>query len=180
VAKIPPPSLGDEPATEYKTIVESHEMPGGGRKGLLAFLDRQLNIGGVQKFVVELGKPVLVKRKLKADQVGPEEVIVDGDLFEMVMEAQMVEFAPPKGVTSPFTYLFHAFNVISEKKLKPRALFIPQLAQLNKMVGRTYGELFGVEIIEHKELPDGVMVLAATTIDDPLVPVYSLRMEMNG
>lgn len=132
--------------------------------------------------VVELGKPIRAIRRVPANLPGielPEELYED-DLMGAVMNAEMEPFVLTEQL-NPYEYLFRAFNVLTQRHMVPKTFLVNQLSQLPKWLGVNYApmrELFAVEVHQHKEIPDGVIVLVGARADQPDVVELSLRMEM--
>lgn len=183
MADIKPVGLGDEPAVEFKTIFESYPIPEGGRKGLLSFVDHILSAGGVQKMVIEIGKPLQFWRKVKAAEEGedvPEELLED-DLVAAARNTDMEEliFQEP---LSAFEYLFRAFDVIESRRLVVKAIMVSSPAESAAWFGskKQVKTAFGVEVLPHKDIPDGVALVVACLPEDPTVVLLSLRLEINN
>lgn len=173
------PSLGDNPEIATKLVHEEFPLPKG-RAPLVAALERILTGGGVQKMVVELGKPIKVFRRVPASLPG-EEVpaeLYEDDMMAAVMNVEMEELTFTEKLDK-FQYLFRAFNILTNKHLVPKAALVNQLKQVRLWLGsESMTELFGVPLYQHKEVPDGVLLLVGAKADEPDVLEHSLKMEM--
>lgn len=178
----PPPAIGDAPEVQYKLIKESETLPDN-RKAIVSTFEKILQRGGVQKVVVQLGKPIEVFRnvqKLEEDETVPEEVL-EQDLFNAARNAEMTPFSPPSEEVHPLEYVRLAFGLFSRSRLKPKAFLIHQWKELFEWLGIDHtdaGEIFGVPVYQHQEMPDRAMLFMASHFDDTEVVIQSLRMEM--
>lgn len=176
-----PPALGDEPETSYKLIHEEFAAPPG-RKELFAAIERIIAGGGVQKLTIKYGEPLKVVRRVKADLIGdaiPEE-LADDDMMSATRNAEMDSLVFTEKL-SPFEALFRGFNVLAKKKLIPKAVLVPQINQLRKwLMVDDVDSLYGVEVFQHKEMPDETLLLVGSKADEPDVVVFSLRLEMSS
>jgi hypothetical protein len=171
-----------------KVVVENLPLPSG-RKEIVAAIERALNLGGVIRLLLEYNKPLKVWRNVRKDEMpeAPEE-LVDSDILSAARNAEMEDLAIRQSYgkeiekLSGLEVLLHAFSTLSRRKLKPRALMIHLPGELRAWLkvdaNFDVSELFGVEVITHKQVPDNVALLVATTWDDPDTVVYSLRLEM--
>lgn len=171
-------SLGDSSASMRK-IQESFPLPNS-RKELIVAFERILNLGGVQKVVVELSAPIKVTRLMMAppDTEEVPEEIQDDDIVSAARNAEMEEFFFTETL-SPFEYLFRAFHQLSSRKLRARTVVVNNLPALKTWLKTQYvSEVFGVEVRAHKEIPDGIMLLVAASADDLETITFSLKLEM--
>lgn len=176
------PSIDDQPDIRTKLIREDFPLPKG-RQGVLAAVERILAGGGVQKFTVELGQPIKVLRRIRADLPGDEvpEDLYEDDMMAAAMNAEMEDFplTLPNDISAPFHYLFRAFSTLMIKKCVPKAILVNKVAVLKKWLGvDTASGVYGVEVFQHKEVPDDVLVLVGSKADEPDVIAHSLRLEM--
>lgn len=176
-------SLGDE-TPEYAVLQETHPMPIGGRKGLLTTLDVLMSAGGVQKFTVEMGKPIKLLRAVPKSEAAasefPAALLEDPDDFYLAARNAVIEplaFGEPKNA---FEYLWFAFNNMMARNTAPKVALVPQKKQLAEWLKVTDvgGWLFGVKIIEDKNIPDEAMLLVGSDLDDRETVTLSFRMEM--
>ncbi len=173
------PALGDAPDITSKLVREEFPLPRG-RSPLIAAVERILSGGGVQKLVIEMGKPIKVLRRVRAELPGEEapEELYEDDMMAAVMNTEIQDFIFTEQL-SPYEYLFRAFGSLSRKHLIPRCI----LGNLNQLKTWLHvdelTEIYGVEIRQHKEIPDGVMLLVGAKADEPDIIVHSLRLDMN-
>ena len=186
MAETKPTGLGDEPVNAYKTIHESFPLPEGGRKGLLALIERVLSVGGVQKLVLEFNKPIQLWRMVKKAEVSEEvpDELLDDDLMGAVRNSPMEEFVFSDLEAlkmSVYEYLFQAFALIDERHSVAKALMVSSQSEAQAWFGLTkkVTSAFGVAVIPHKEIPDGGALLVACQPDDPAVITFSLRLDVN-
>jgi hypothetical protein len=171
-----PASIGDS-KTPLKRIQEVFDLPDT-RAGVVAKFERILESGGVQKIVIELGHPIRVERLVKASDAPDVEELRDDDWLNAVRNGELQEF-DPAGV-SPYVYLFRAFHLLSQKRLKARIILIHSTKELKEWMGLDsfidVRELFGVEVLEHPDVPDQTAILISSNPDETDVPVFSLRL----
>lgn len=182
MAKVPA-SLGDAQDTPLKKIQENFPLPTS-RKEIVTAFERILNLGRVQRVLVQLDSPIRVTRFVedkKVDTEGPEELPED-DVIEAAMNSKM-EILPFENVP-PTVYLFRAFAVLSHKKLKARTMVVNNFASLLMWLGLSadadVSSIFGIETMTSKTMPDDALLLVATPADDPDLVVFSLRLEMSA
>lgn len=173
------PSLGDSSAQMQK-VQETFPLPNN-RKDLVIAFERILNLGGVQKVVVDRTAPIKVTRLVMAppntDDI-PEE-IQDDDIVSAARNVEMEEFFFTETL-SPFEYLFRAFQQLSARKLKARTVVVSSISALQKWLkSPVVSEVFGVEVRAHKEIPDGILLLVAASADDLETIAFSLKLEMS-
>lgn len=172
------PSLGDTSASMRK-VQESFPLPAS-RKEIIVAFERILNLGGVQKVVVELSAPIKVTRLVVAlpDAGEVPEELQDDDIVSAARNVEMEEFSFIENL-SPFEYLYHAFHALSLRKLRAKAMVVASITALQKWLKANYvSEVYGIDVREHKEIPEGVLLLVATGADDPETIVFSLKLEM--
>jgi len=174
------PSIGDSPVAALKKLQETYPLPKTRREVVTAF-ERILNLGGVHRIVVELGAPIKVIRLANAGEDVPDE-LQDDDLVSAARNAPMEEFVFSESIL-PTNYLFRAFHILSQRRLRARAVVVNNLTALREWLGvdKTFDlvEVFGVATASHKEIPDGVLLLVAGPLDEPELVSFSLRLELN-
>ena len=174
------PSIGDSPVVSLKKHQETYPLPKT-RKEVIAAFERILNLGGVHKVVIELGAPIKVVRLAEAGAEVPEE-LQDDDLVSAARNAPMEEFVFSESIL-PTNYLFRAFSLLSGRRLRAKSFVVNNFTTLKEWLGvdKTFdvGEIFGVEVAAHKEIPDGTLLLVATPIDELDLVTFSLRLELN-
>lgn len=176
----PVPSIGDSPSPTLKKLQETYPLPKT-RKGVVSEFERILNLGGVHRVVVELGSPIKVIRMAEAGAEVPEE-LQDDDLVSAARNAPMEEFVFAENIL-PTNYLFRAFHLLSQRRLKATAMVVNSYASLSSWLGvdKSFdvSEVFGVPVKTHKEIPDGVLLVVSAPFDDQEVVTFSLRLEMS-
>jgi hypothetical protein len=174
-----PPSLGDEKKQSLKLIHEEFPLASP-RKALVQQFEAILNQGGVQKVVVEVGKPLKVSRYTASDDVGPLEM-KSNDLFANARNAEMQEL-DSAGLDSFHEYIFRAFGIITQKRLVARAFLVSNLNLLraNLDVDKFWdlSQLCGVDVMPADEVPQDVLLLTASEAGEDEIKL-SLRMLMD-
>ncbi len=174
-----PVGLGDV-KVQLKRVQETFDLPDN-RQGIVARFENILTLGGVQKVVVELGHPIKVDRLIKAgEDVGEAKELPDDDLMNAVRNGELVDF--PQTIPNQFAYLFQAFHMLGQKRLKPRTFIIHSTDELKKWLQLDayidVRELFGVEVIAHPEVPDYTALLVASNQDESDAGTYALRLTL--
>lgn len=174
------PSLGDESRDKMFLQHSERELPSQ-RKELIAAIENILALGKVQKIVIEIGRPIKFSR-LVSNPIEVEEPtsVRDDDVFSGVRNSEMMEFVFEKEL--PLTeYLFKAFGILTQRKIKARAFLVKNFDLLRANLGVDVmwdlSELYGVEVLKNSNVPDDVLVLAASRHGEEDV-VFSLRMLM--
>lgn len=174
------PSLGDSTTVKTVKTQETFPLPKN-RKEIISAFERILNLGGVQKVTVELGSPIKVIRLAEAGAEVPEE-LQDDDLLSAVRNNEMEEFVFTESLL-PANYLFRAFHLLSQKRLRAMAVIVNNTLTLKQWLGVEkafdIADLFGVPVRPHKEMPDDGLLLVAEQPDNPETVVFSLRLEMS-
>lgn len=171
------PSLGDEVKRKLHLTTEERALPPT-RKEIVSAFEGILAQGGVQRVVVEIGKPIKVSRYVQ-ESADPPPSMREEELFDNARNSTMEEFAPEKSMSSFHDYLFKAFYIITQQKLRPRAFLVSNLSLLRTRLGVdklwNLGELFGVEVVKAEEIPPDVLLLTASQYGEEDV-VLSIRM----
>lgn len=178
------PSLGDEPDMKYKLIHETFPLPGS-RKELVRGVEQILGGGGVQKLVISIGQPIKVTRAVADDGMeGVPQELADDDIISSVRNVEMREYLP-SGTEGPFEYLFDAFHFIEstevdKARLQPKVFIVKKMSQLATWLNRkSVSNLFGVDVMTHKEVPEGALLFVAANIADIDEVRLSLKMEID-
>lgn len=164
----------------YRMRVETHPLPQS-RPERLAAIDSILSPGGVQKLVLDISKGIVIHRLVK-DELGtvPEEAIND-DIMAAVRNTEMEELLLPDNI-SPYEVLLTACSSINAQRLKPKCFITKLKTDVKKWLGVggliAQHDLFCIPLIEHKEVPEGVMLLVATEEDDAEELALSIKFEM--
>jgi hypothetical protein len=179
MSSAPLPSLGDEVKPKMSLVQEERALPGN-RKELVSVFENILSQGGVQKVVIELGRPIKISRFTKEGAPAPES-LREEDLFLNVRNAEMQEFVLSESL--PMTdYLFRAFHLLNQKRLKPRAFLLKNFPLLRECLGVDItwdlGDLFGVDVVKSDSVPEDVLLLSAAPHGDDEEVTLSLRMLM--
>lgn len=171
-----PASIGDSKVA-LKRIQEVFELPDT-RSGVVSKFERILDSGGVQKVIIELGHPIKVERLVKASDAPEVEELQDDDWLNSVRNGELQELDPSG--SEPFLYLFQAFHLLSQKRLKARIFLIHSTKELKEWLGLDsfldVRELYGVEVKEHPDVPDNTAILISANQDESDVPTFSLRL----
>ena len=163
-----PPSIGDGDKAEYVLSRVEVSLPST-RREVIATVERLLNEGGVQKLVVEVGRPIQVTRLVdKGSMLPPEEAPPD-DFWNQIRNGRMEEMNYLSNKDGLY-HLFHASQVITTRKLKPKVLFIHDWTQLRTWLGVDdmfpVDMIFGIEAAVHKDIPEDAVILAGTSYDE--------------
>lgn len=165
-----PPSIGDTEKAEY--VLSRTEVPlPGTRREVVATVERLLNEGGVQKLVVEVGRPIQVSRLVdKSSYLPPQETPPD-DFWGLVRNGRIEELAVKSAWgDDAYKVLFHSFAAIATRKLKPKVLFVHHYDQLRKWLGVDdifpVEQIFGIEVALQRDVPEDAVILAATSYDE--------------
>lgn len=170
--------LGNEGSNRFTSIVEKFPIPEtGGRRALVSTVEGIIKLNGVQKIVIELNKPIIVTRLVDGSQEVPQELVND-DIMSAARNAEIQEFLSQDNELQ-FKYLYRAFSKLSEKRLQPKVFLTHKLKELEDWLNLelTSLELFGVEVLEHLELPEDTMLLIASTFNDPDMVTFSLKLD---
>lgn len=170
------PGIGqDKP--DLKVVREEHPLPGN-RKEVLIACENILKRNGVKKLVIELGQPIRVERYVKYDAVGPEQEIVNDDLYLAVRNAEIQDYDPKKN--GGLETLFFAFQRITDRGLLPKAFITNDAKVFFAWLGvdPVTSTVFGVDLIEHKDVPDDVLLFVCAKVDEPDVITVTLKLSM--
>lgn len=173
------PALGDS-KSKLQRIRQAFDLPLD-RDSILKRFQSILELGGVQKVVVEIGHPIKVERLIKPGDESPQELPEESD-FGLAMGAEVVELLMEEK-QDPFSYLFTAFQLVSGKKSRPRSLLVSDSKILKKwlsvpgMVVLT--EVYGVPVKVEPQVPSDVALLVAEDTEDEGTGVFSIRLVMD-
>ena len=165
----------------YRLKVESHPLPQS-RVERVAAIEAILAPGGVQKLILDIVKGISIHRFVKEEPIGdvPQEMF-DDDIMSAVRNAEMEELHIPTKIM-PFEAIFLAFSSVTDKRLRPKTFVVKSKEDLKSWLGLQSpllpSEIFCVPVIEHKEMPDGTMLLVASKEDDPEEIAVSLKIDM--
>lgn len=174
-----PPSLGDNVEEhKFRLVRETYELPKQ-RKDIVSKFEQVLNQGGVQKIVVQLGKPILVDRLAKAveDSNVPFELSED-DLW---LAARNAPIGVPTFNENPTEYLFSVFDMLAEKGAQPRAFYVDKVKTLQIWLKRNplSDTVCCVEVRETGEMPQDAGLLIGVDPNEPDQVMYSVRFEIS-
>lgn len=172
------PSLGDDGKEKLHIVYEERPLPTS-RKEKVAVFEDILNLGGVQKIVIEVGTPIKITRLTKVD-LSPPDSIRDEDVFSNIRNSEIRELLRPEQ-TQFHRYLFEAFSVLTQERLRPRVFMVNDVQRLRDSLDVdqvwNLSELFGVEILKSKEVPNDVLLLAAAkAFEDDIVLTLKMLM----
>jgi hypothetical protein len=178
-----PQSLGDVDQKSLRLVKNVLDMPKAGRPALVHAFEEIIGMGRVQKVVVEVGCPITFWRLVEKDEgaVGfpeiPEEV-VNEDLYAAVRSAKIEEF-PVEKAESIYFYLMSVFSYLSDRDLVVKSFLVADAAKFCGMVNSpTRSDLFGIPIAVHGDVPEDVLLVAATERENTDQITLSLRLEL--
>lgn len=176
-----PLALGDSEQQEFTLSREEHQLPKT-RKEIIARIETLLGAGGVQRLVIELGRPIKVDRLVAKDSLGPTPEELPDDLWNQIHNNEMSELKA-FGTWSAFQMLFFAFHEMSQKRLKPAKLFVPNLPLVRQWLkvdaNFSLEQVFGVDVMARAELPADCVVLAAISFDEENNDTYAIRIPVD-
>lgn len=174
-----PPSLGDGSKSKMRLTHEEVALPGT-RKEIVSKFESILSQGGVQKVIVEVGRPIKVSKFTK-DEAAPPKEMIEEELFARARNAQIDEF-DSTGLDSFHEYIFRALGLLTQKRLKARAFLVSNanLLRTNLDVDKFWdlSQLCGIEVVEVAEIPRDVLLLTASEPGEEDIKC-SLRMLMS-
>ncbi len=176
-----PPSLGDA----YKGLrrVKKHVPLPNSREEIIAEFSKIIGLGFVQKIVLELGKPITYERLVREDELPDLPQEIDEDLFYEARNAEMYDYSKPLKITN-FEYLFKAFSILSQRRLKPQSFIVKSLKELNLWLGLEefvqLPDLFGIPVFIDHRLPEGVALMTATKSAAEQNIALSIRLTLDS
>lgn len=181
-----PPGLGDVKGGEFLLRPEEHPLPQG-RKELLARIETLLSEGGVQKLIIELGRPIKLFRLIPKDELlSPPPQAPDDDLWIRLHNSLLEETVAVTGVAPNVigpTALFFGFDEVRKRGMRPAALFVPSMALFRTWMGLSKGyqvdQVFGVPVSAPPDMPGDAVVLAAVSYDELNPEAYGIRIPMD-
>jgi hypothetical protein len=178
-----PAALGDGQPTDRKLVHESYDLPSS-RKEIVQRIEQILNMGGVQKMVLALHKPIAVDRMVLAKDLEEEdaelEAVEEENLVSSIRNAEMENISFDAD-TPVFDRFLHLFSLLSRKGLKPSYFITNSIAVLKKWVGTdswSCADLFGIPVVTSEEIPEDVALLVGAEVSDPDTVACSLRFEV--
>lgn len=174
-----PPSLGDDAKAKLRLSHEESPLPST-RKEIVSRFEAILNQGGVQKVVIEIGKPIKVARYVK--EGADIQSLREEELFAEARNAPMEEFVSDAGL--PFhEYLFKAFHIVMQKRLKPRAFLVSNEKVLRTNLGVDslwdLSHVYGIDVVKAPEVPPDVLLLTATADGEAIALSIRLLMQVS-
>lgn len=178
----PPPSIGDGDKAEYVLSREEHILPKT-RKEVVARIETLLGQGGVQKLIVEVGRPMQLFRLVHKDEyTSPPPELPADDVWNQLRNGKL-EDLDAKSSLSPHQLLFFAFDQVVKLRLKPLQFFIAdeKLVRRWLKLEENYAlrQMFGVDVSMVKEVPRDCVVLAAGSHDALNPDVYGVRIPVD-
>lgn len=177
-------SLGDEEKPEYILVKDQVPLPKGRNEKIEAFRGI-LQLGGVQKVVLEVGKPITFFRVMQEDKEAEIPPANAFDPIELVRlgDVANVEVPELESLTSeiPLTVLFHAFNQIILHGAVPGFFVASSPKILAKWLSKLLSKdtLFGLEIKKSFTIPDDAVFLAGVSAEDTDVVRYTVRIPLD-
>lgn len=167
----------------------SEQFPFRNRQEMLDLIPRVLEMGRVQRILMKVGEPLKVRRYVTVQEAQmpgfPEELLEDLDLLAAARNAEIKELSPSTP-HSPFELLLKAFLLITQRRLRPRAIIVNTSSELVTWLGLDetveVPELFGVEVIATHAAPEGSLLLLACAPEeeDPDQIVFTVRLSMGA
>ena len=157
------------------------------RREVVAAFSSILDRGGVQKVVVEVGRPIQVVQLVdKSMATPPMETPID-DLWGAVRNAKLEELSVPKGkdgaVLDGYQTLFYGFARLAEMKLKPKALFIHHYGQAREWLKLSADFplefIYGVEVGLESDVPEDAVILVGMSWDENPMSATGLRVPVD-
>lgn len=173
------PALGDS-KSKLQRIRQVFDLPQD-RDSILKRIQSILELGGVQKVVVEIGHPIKVERLIRPGDESPQELPEDSD-FERARNSEVIEHLMEEG-QNPFSYLFSAFQIVSGRKSRPKTLLVSDAKLLKKWLNVpsmvVLSEVYGVTIKVESQVPEDVLLLLAEDSEDDGAGLFSIRLVMD-
>ena len=181
-----PPSLGDDKA-ELVLVRDSKPLPKT-RTDILTEVSHIFALGGVQRVIIEVGKPLLFDRLVpkteEVDNEVTEEIPADAvDLYGAMRNNELLNFELKFGAMSGHEALFKAWRLLSARKLAAKGFLISNLAALREWLDLgeqdSVEDIYGVPVFKHEEIPADVIILVAVDATDLESVKLSLRITLD-
>ena len=173
------PAIGDSRSKLHR-IRQAFDLPLD-RDSIIKRFQSILELGGVQRVVIELGHPIKVERLIRPGEEAPQELPEESD-FGLAMNSEVIEHLMEED-QNPFSYLFSAFQLISGRKSRPKALLIADMKALKKWLSVpsmvVLSEVFGVPVKVEAQVPEDVLLLIAEDVEDESAGIFSIRLVMD-
>jgi hypothetical protein len=162
-----PPSLGDVDKPEL--VLARLEVPlPETRRDIVMTFESILNQGGVQKVVVEVGKPIQVSKLVNKNGMEAPLEAPEDDFWNQVRNGRMEELEEPGA--NGYETLFLAFSSLTIRRLKPKIVFCHDFSQLRRWLKLDdiypVDFLFGIEAVEQIDIPEDAVIVAGTGQDE--------------
>lgn len=183
-----PPSLSDlsDNDPKYVLISDTVLLPNS-RKEIIDSFQQILSLGGVQKVMIEIGRPIQFTRLVREDLIAPEARLTEEDPLDAVRAGEVEEFHLSGELLtdreiSPLEILFHAFTQLDEQHYEPKMVVVgswaafrawltmPLTANLNKM--------FGVKVVRSATAPDDAVFISGAMPAEPDRIAYTLKIDL--
>jgi hypothetical protein len=179
-----PTALGDEVKSKLVLVRDSVPLPKSRTDKVEAF--RQiLSLGGVQKIVLEVGKPISFYRLVSEEQnaeIPPANTFDPIELVRIGEIEEAVYMNDKNGSDVPMTILFKAFNQVVTHGAVPGFFVASSPKVLSKWLYNYLlpkDMLFGLPIRKSHTIPDDAVFLAGVSTEDPDVVIYSVRIPLD-
>ena len=180
-----PPSIGDE-KPELVLVRDSKPLPKS-RNDILTEVSHIFALGGVQRVIIEVGKPLFFDRlvpKSEADNEVTEEIPADAvDLYGAMRNNELLNFELKFGAMSGHEALFKAWRLLSARKLAAKGFLVSNLPVLREWLDLgemdSVDDIFGVPVFRHEEIPSDVIILVAVDAADLEDVKLSLRITLD-
>jgi hypothetical protein len=178
-----PVGLGDSSAAQYS--LARHEVPlPGSRKEIITAFESIVSQGGVQKVIVELGKPIQYYQLVSTDLGLPPVELPPDDVWLQIRNNEVVNVGAVDSVNSTsLSLLFSGCSYLTERRLKPIRLFCHDLTQLRDWLGLSaianVDYVMGVETATHPDVPEDAVILAGVAQDDDPTTVIGIRLPVD-
>jgi len=147
-----------------------------------------LNEGGVQKLLIEVGKPIKLERLVKRTADDPEVNVRIDNPYEAAKYSKMDELEIDDD-QSYLMKLFMASAMLSSNGCRPVFLITSSLSNLRKRLGISrfvpVETVFGIESIEEVEVPEETDLLCGRLISEnseilPVLVDMTIRIPTDG
>jgi hypothetical protein len=178
-----PTGLGDSSSAQYS--LARHEVPlPGSRKEIVIAFESIVSKGGVQKVVVELGKPIQYYQLVSSGPNLPPEELLPDDIWLQIRNNEIVNVEAGTSVNSTsLALLFSGCAYLTESNLKPLKIFCHDSTQLRDWLGlgplADIDYVLGIETASHPDVPDDVIILAGISWDEDPSTTIGVRLPVD-
>jgi hypothetical protein len=180
-----PTGLGDVEPASYVLARFEEPLPKT-RKELVARIENILGRGGVQKLVVELGRPIQISQMVDANQAPPpKEALPPDDLWARAYNNDLVHLDHEMKVRDPQPYvqIFQVFTELAVRKMKPKMFYCLDHKRVREWLGHgplfKLDTLYGIDLVQTSEMPDDGLLLVGTSYDELDDSVVGLLIRMD-